>query len=389
VSRNHTIRVLDEADLDALDTSLSLAFGEVSAGAEERVAQHIRARLPNTLGSFEHGRLASSARMYPFEMYVGGSRQRVGGLASVATVPWARRRGHVAGLLKAWFERLHDAGVGWCTEYPFEPGFYARYGFQSVPDGRVLEVSPAVFDAGPAPDADRLSGADLVALEPIHAAFASRYSFALTRDDGARDGWWRVAHPWTGGERHVYLLQDAYLVFSRFDDPADGLRVTDVAWSTPAGRQHLGRFLRAFDGQFERVRVHLPPGDAVLLDHEARHSVATPLLQVRVVDVATALAPLAAATPSRWRIAFEDGDCPWNDGVFDVRLTPDGCRMTPTRGSADARLDVRALCALVTGAAPASAVLADGRAEGEPQALRALAELMRGQPTFQAAVDGY
>lgn len=389
MTADRDIRVLGEAELGELDASLAIAFGEVPGGAEERVRAHLRAQLPNTLGSFQEGRLVSSAGMYPFEMYVGGVRTKVGGLAGVATVPWARRRGHVAALLEAWFTRLHEAGVAWCAEHPFDPGFYARYGFQSLPNGRMLEVPPALFGSGRPPDAERLAGDEADRLKPIHAAYARRYGFALTRDDGARDGWWRVLHPWSGAARHAFLLEDAYAVLAPFRDGSPVLQVIDVAWSSPAGRERLGRFLGAFEGQFGRLRVHLPPGDDQALDQEARHSVETPLVQARIVDLERALAPLRAPAESRWRLAVEDADCSWNAGVFDIRLGPGGSEVTPARGPADAGLDVRALCALLARAAAPEALLAGGRAEGAPEALHALAELMRSQPPFQAGVDAF
>lgn len=389
MSRRYDLRLLREDDLPGLLEDLSIAFGEVPPAAEGPIVGEIRSHLPVTLGSFEEGRLASSATMLPFEMYLGGVRQRVGGLASVQTAPWARRRGHVAGLLRAWFERLRHDAVGWCAEYPFDPRFYARYGFQSIPNGRSLEVPPSYFAAGPTPDAERLHGNDLEPLKPVHDAFARRYSFALTRDDGARDSWRRVLHSWTGEERHGFVLEDAYLVFARFQDGTSNLRVSDLAWATPAGRGRLGRFLRAFEGQVERVHVHLPPGDALLLDASARHAVRTPLLQVRLVDVAAALAPLAAPRSSHWRLRLEDEECPWNRGVHAVTLGPEGCSVEPDNGPADASLHVRALAALLTGAAGPETLLADGRAEGEPKALHAVAALMRGQPPFQAAIDGF
>ncbi len=390
MSARHTVRPLVEDDLEDLLDGLSIAFGEPPGGPGERVEAHVRGELPFTLGSFEDGRLASSAAMLPFEMFVGGARQRVGGLAGVQTAPWARRRGHVAGLLQAWFERLRDGGVGWCTEDPFDPGFYARYGFQSLPNGRVVEVPPSWFGGGRPPDAERLTGGDLAELAGIHRAFARRYSFALTRDDAARDGWGRVGRAWwMRGDRHAYLLEDAYLVFERFGEGTRELRVTDLAWATPEGRERLGRFLRSFEGQVERVRLHLPPGDRLLLDASARHAARTKLLQVRVVDVAAALAPLAAPRTSRWRLALEDDQCPWNRGVFDVRLGPEGCSAERGDGPADARLHVRDLAALIAGGAVPAVLLADGRAEGEPEALHALAELMRDQPTFQAEIDDF
>ncbi len=389
MSHRFELRLLREEDLAGLLEDLSIAFGEVPAAAEDRIVAEIRSHLSVTLGSFEDGRLASSAVMLPYEMYVGGVRQRVGGLASVQTAPWARRRGHVAHLLRAWFERLRQDAVGWCAEHPFDPRFYARYGFQSLPNGRSLEVPPSYFMAGRPPDAKRLTGGDVAVLKPIHEAFARRYSFALTRDDDARDSWDHVTRSWTGEQRHAFLLKDAYLVFARFHNGTSQLHVSDLAWATPAGRERLGRFLRSFEGQVERVHVHLPPGDALLLDATARHAVRTPLLQVRLVDMAAALAPLTAPRPSHWRLALEDEECPWNRGVFAMALGPEGCTVEPDDGPADARLHVRALAALLTGAATPELLLADGRADGDRRALHALAELMRGQPPFQTEIDRF
>src|SRR5690606_6006025 len=72
------------------------------------------------LGSFEDGRLQSVATMWPFTAYVGGVVKPLGGLASAATAPTARRRGHMASLLAGWFESLHQRGVGLCADSPFD-----------------------------------------------------------------------------------------------------------------------------------------------------------------------------------------------------------------------------------------------------------------------------
>jgi predicted acetyltransferase len=382
------IRPVSEAHLEELIHNGTVAFGPLPVGTEPEFREHLRRALPHTLGSFQDGRLASAATMFPFEAWIGGVRQPLGGLASVATAPWARRGGHVAALLVRWLERLHDRGVAWCAEQPFDPRFYARYGFQSVPNGQAVEIAPELFGADRPPDAQNLTDGDLSALKTLHAAFARRYGFALARDDDARDAWGRLLRPWVGPPRHVYLLQDAYLVFHLADD-GGRLHVTDFAYATPEARARLWSLVGAFRGQARQVRIHLPPGEPLLFDTQARHGVRSPLIQVRLVDLAAALTPLRAPRESRWHIELRDEVCPWNDGTFELTLSEAGCSATPSRTPAGTRLHVRALAALLAQAATPEALLVTGQAGGDPEPLRALAELTRGQPTFLAEADGF
>lgn len=386
---DHDIRPPTAEHVDELLHNGLVSFGPLSANAEAWLRSHLRDNLAFTLGSFQGDRLASSATMYPFEAWIGGTRQRVGGLAAVATAPWARRRGHVAALLRSWMERLHGEGVGWCTEHPADPRFYGRYGFASLPNGQTVEVPPDVFGSDASPDAEVLGDDAGERLRPLHAAFASRYGFAHTRDDHARDGWEHVLGPWGGARRHAYLVEDAYLVFSIADDDSGTVHVADHAYATPAGRLRLWALVAAFRGQARRVRIHLPPGEPLLDDNRARASVRSPLLQARLVDLSAALAPLRASRASVSRIELHDELCPWNDGTFELTLGEEGCSAARSDGRADAQLDVRALTALLGQSAPAELLLASGRARGEVSALRALSELTRGRPTFHAEADAF
>lgn len=385
----YDIRPVPEDRVEELLHNGLVAFGPLPTHAEAWLREHLIHGLGFTLGSFQDDRLASAATVYPFEAWIGGSRHRMGGLAAVATAPWARRRGHVAALLARWLERLRDEGVGWCAEHPFDPRFYNRYGFESLPNGQVVEVAPEVFGEGRPPDAVALTPGEASRLRPVHAAFAARYGFALTRDDDARDAWENVLEPWGASARHAYLMEDAYVVFRVTDDGAATLYVTDYAYATPDGRERLWSFVAAFRGQSRQVRIHLPPGEALLADHQARQSVRSPLLQVRLVDLARALAPLRAPRASRWHVRLHDPLCPWNDGTFALTLTPEGCHVVRDDAPASAELGVGPLVALLGQGAAPELLLAAGRAQGEVEALRALAGLTAGQPTFHAEADGF
>lgn len=390
MSATSTLASVGEEHLDALTDLLTLAFGPAPNGDASALRERLRLRLPETTARFQDGRLASAATMRDFEAWIGGVRHRIGGLASVATYPWARRQGHVVALLQHGFERLHEQGVGWCAEHPFDPFFYGRYGFQSLPNGHMVEVPPAWFGGGDPPAAENLPADRWSELKPVHEAFARRYSLAFSRRSGVGDAWRDLVQPWWSTPRRVYLLEDAYLVFHLSNDSTTTLFADDYGYATAAGRERLWRLLASFRGQTQHVRIHLPPGDALLSDTQARHGVRSPLVQLRVVDLAAALAPLRAATSQRWTLEVSDAMCPWNDGTFEVSLSPDGCHLERSRRSeADAALDVRALAALLGHAATPETLLADGRARGRTEPLWALAELTRAQPVFHANADGF
>lgn len=124
-----SVRRLQEGDLEQLFALRQVSFLDRSNFADETVRARHRARLPYTFGHFLEGRLTSAAVCYPFEMFLAGQRVQVGGLAGVLSAPQTRRRGFVREVLKNILERLSQDGVGWALEYPFDPRFYARYGF--------------------------------------------------------------------------------------------------------------------------------------------------------------------------------------------------------------------------------------------------------------------
>src|SRR5690606_35763806 len=176
------------------------------------------------------------------------------------------------------------------------------------------------------------------ALARVFAPWARCFSFALTREDGLKPYWdWSFRRPY-GDVTHVaYVADDAYAVLTVKDE--DGrpegrtvLVVRDLAYSSPAGRRRVLALLASFEGQADAVRLHLPPGDQVAAHWAAYHTVRSPELQVRVVDLAAALGGLPWPADDRVVLGVSDPDCPWNDGTFVVETgakAPEGRAGTP------------------------------------------------------------
>lgn len=392
------VRPLTAADIDAAVAIRSFAqWGRVDDDHKQRFARSV----PRSLGSFQDGTLAAIATMHEFDVYVGGSKVTFGGLAGVATSPTHRRKGHVAGLLRAWYERLHDDGIGLSGEFPFDPSFYARYGYQTLVNGCVFDMPVERLPRG-AHDAVEIGPDRWAELAPIHAAYARRFSLALARTDAMRDHWRTVLAPfWATTPFHAFLMEDAYLIFS-VDDSQDAptypkVLVRDVAYASPAGRDAVFAFLADLAGRVARVRIHLPPGDPLLAMWSSWYATESISYQVRVVDVERALAPLRGEHERSFSLLLRDGECPWNDGVFDVQLTADGCsaKRSPSAaravgpGAADVALDVNTLAALLFGAVDPAAAVATGLAEGDGGAIIDLARLVSGCPTYVSTADHF
>ena len=384
------IRTLTEDDLEQLFAVHSIAFSESEDLSHPPTLQRYRDHLPYTRGYFVGDTLSSVYTMFPFEMYVAGRRVKIGGLAGVASAPEYRRRGHIVKLLKDGLERLKEAGVGWCLEYPFDPRFYARYGWQSVKSGTLLEVPSDKLFRGRAPDAVRLNRGEVAQLKPIYETWAQGYHFTISRDNGARPSWERlIRNPWETHDRLIYKLEDAYCLLKISYNETMHLtemNVHDYAFSSPTGRSNLFGFIGSFHGQADVIRLHLPGDEPYLLDLQSYLSKDIDSLQARIVDVKVALESLSSPVESSFSMRVKDDFCEWNNQTFQVTLGEKN-EVTVADSSPDLTLDIRALALLLSGGLTAEAAMRAGLVEGEIEVVKALTSLASEQTSFMPLSD--
>jgi predicted acetyltransferase len=386
------IRALAEDDLEAFVWLRSVAYP--GADLEPAELRRILApRLPHSSGLFVDGDLACVATSWPMRIYLGGRLVSMSGLAGVATAPEHRRRGLVREILRALLERLRHEGVGWSLEYPFDPHFYHRLGWQSVPCGVELEL-PAeyLFQGAPPRSLRRLPLEQIASRSEVFESWSSRFNFTLSRVDDARDSWRRlVSDQWLHHDAFLYGSDDAYVLFTLSHETRNQvLTVEDYAYASAAGRSDLLAFLGAMQGQATLVRIHVPDDDPLALQHRTRHARSRRWpLQARIVDLATALAPLSAPEPRTLRIGVSDPLCPWNDGTFEIVVGPGGATLGRIDGRPDALVPIQSLPLLLLGNVSAASALAQGLATGDEGQLAVLASLGAGRTTFMPLSDAF
>lgn len=389
------IRPLSETDLDRWIYIRQAAYQDFTDYREPGHRARLLARLPYGYGAFEGTELASAAFFYPMPMYLAGRLVEMVGLAGVLTAPEYRRRGHVKALLLDGLQRLHQQGVGWCLEYPFDPFYYAKYGWQSVINGMAFSIpSQLLYQAFTVRFRPQLKR---VALEPtltevqaIYHAWARRYNGMLSRDQAVRPDWSNLIRaPWETRERHLYLAADAYCVLQPHSDEAADRQeaiIYDYAFTSPQGRLNLLAFWGNLFGQYEHVRITLP-GDEPLARELAEFIKPTSCFQVRMVDLQAALSAFTSPVEAGFALAISDDFCPWNDGVFVVSLSPQGISVTASDQAPDLSLDVRTLAALLFGDLSAAAAANAGLLQGDIGVAKQLAELSAGHRPFMARHD--
>lgn len=383
------IRTLDEGDLNALIKLREVGFFHQIDSNDTAARNYIKARLPFTTGYFDGKTLASVITLYPFEMNWAGHIVPMAGLAGVMSAPEHLRQGHVRALVLDAFEKLYEEGVAWILEYPFDPAYYARFGYQSVPNGARLELPCKALFSGNPPSAERLSAADIDKLKPIYEQFASAYTFTLLRRSGACDAWTNLLKsPWTSRERTVYLLDDNYCVFDfRYGKKENVLRVHDFAYSSPQGRAKLLQFLGSFQGQADKVKLHLPSDDPLVFDFARYIKPADTILQARLIDAQAALEAGSSPFEGRFNLKLEDGVCPWNSATLKIEIGEGRVSARASSASPDLRMNARTLVLLLSGSLSALDAQNLGLAEGDGAALRALASLAGEQRPFMPSAD--
>jgi predicted N-acetyltransferase YhbS len=168
-------------------------------GADERVALSLPIQLyafqPSPVTDSELGKLRATQRYYeghvtlvaeedgvaladvsavPMRQNVRGSVFAMAGVAGVATLPLARRKGYARALLTELLGQMRDAGHVVSALYPFRPTFYQRFGYVGLPRTRTATFAPA--------DLAALLGVELdgeITCERIGAGYDAYREFTL------------------------------------------------------------------------------------------------------------------------------------------------------------------------------------------------------------------
>jgi predicted acetyltransferase len=286
------------------------------------------------LGLFEQGQLVAQFHLWHYEIFFGGQRVPMGGVASVAGLPLARGKQYVEALLGHGLERMRERGEPVSVLHAFLVGLYRPMGWEWVGSRRSYTLPLACLPPGLDTQHVRPAGPeDAETLRDLYESDAARYRGMLVRPLS----WWRERlDKTTGFTPYFYLYEGpepAGYLHVHLENPA---RVRELIARTPAAYAALLGALRRHKSQLDRFVWEAPPDDP--LWHYAAHWDLKvewqPPFSARVVDLPAALALLrpAETLAGRCVVQIEDALASWNTGCWEIAV--EGSHATAARTSA-------------------------------------------------------
>ena len=354
------IRQIDAAE--RLTVSLPVqAYGfEPSPAAGEttqRTQDYLRYLEENvTLVAEEDGVAVAAASAIPMRQNVRGLLYPMAGIASVASLPLGRRRGHVRALMTELLGRMRDEGCAVSALYPFRPSFYERFGYAGLPKARTVTFSPADLAGllrrelpGEVRWERSASGYrgyrdfTIRLLAECHGfAVLPDYRAVQLRD--ADDRW--LATAWDGGEM---LAAVTY----RIAGFGGELQAYDLLTRRPLGRALLLRFFAGHADQVGTVVVTVQPGEIPELWETdlatvTQAAVSFPRAAAPMARV-LALETLAGVPAGPGRATVEVTDDPFIGGRYLLDGSSGALEVTRGRQEPEATLTAAGMSGLIYG----------------------------------------
>ncbi|MCG9895006.1 MAG: GNAT family N-acetyltransferase [Fimbriimonadaceae bacterium] len=307
----------------------------------------------------DSGQAAAVCRALRFTVMRGGLDIPTGGIAAVGTDPAHRRTGAASELMTQGLRFMKDQGLQLASLYPYRDRFYRRFGYESCGWRWQLKapVERAPFTRSDLPV--RTVGADQLAeAAGVYEAFARRWS-----GNHLRSAWhWRRLQ---GDPRLLVFVGEPAEGYVLVENKGfwQGIKVHDMAWSTPAGRDGVWSVLQGLCSNQNEIEWNEPPSLPSFAGRweagiEAKMANA---LMCRALDVPGLLRSLPAPDGSgRFSLRVRDELLPENEGPWLVEWEGGRLEVRPA-DRAGLELDIRSFSTAYMGSPSLSDLRQEGR----------------------------
>lgn len=384
------IRSLRAEEFDASLNLSEYAF-QYKVEMEDREEQRKLFIPERSWGAFEDGELLAKLMLLPLHSYVQGRPIPMGGIAGVATWPEHRRSGLVRELLAAALHQMNEQGQILSCLHPFSIPFYRKFGWEVYTDYKKYTVNIDSF-----PSKTLTTGSvkrdvkNIELLNEIYHSFARQYNGMLVRDEE----WWKRMV--LGEEVHtaVYYAEsgqpEGYLLYQVKNRE---LVISEFVFLNETARQGLWTYLANHDSMVTQVVFDRVPADDLLplLLRDPRCKQETvPYFMARIVNAAAFVAEYsfavpAATSPIHLGLRIEDGFAPWNEGNWQLAVSPEGKGSLLPGDQTNSGLvcDIQTLTALLLGYKRPREMFACGKLSGPETDVATLERLI---PVSQTAL---
>jgi predicted acetyltransferase len=331
---------------------------------------------------FEDDTVVAAVGVVPMTQNVRGKIYGMGGIAPVATLPQARRKGYARTLMREQYKKMREQGFPFTGLHPFRESFYERMGYITFPQIRVA----------------RFNSATLTPM--LRLAVPGEVSFGLLRDHFEEYRAYTLER-----QQHIHGMSyfppvlatrmrdkdELWLATARRDGQVVGVMTYKITgfretmqagnffYTDNAAKYLLLDWIARHTDHVQQVELSLPAyerAETWFSDMDIKFSTTDWVTAMgRVLDVA-AIGGMTVGAGS-FTALISDEYCDWNNGVFKFEADANGClQVSQTQAAPDCSLTINGLSALIFGTHDAADFVWRGWTDGIPADTLAVMERM-------------
>lgn len=277
----------------------------------------------HVLGWFEGEKLASQIAVYPMEVNVYGTIQKMGFVTGVATYPEYAGMGLMSELMKRALEGMRNRGQNLSFLYPYSIPFYRHKGWEIVSDKMGFHMKdtqlPQRVDV---PGRVRRVETDSPDLLSLHDRFAHQTHGCMIRNELAWEEYWR----WDVEDEQVAIYYGAdgtplgYLVYLLENDI---FRIKEMVYLNQEAHNGLWNYVGAHESMVNEVfgNNYYNHTIAFLLEDSEIKETIQPYIMARIVDLPRFLKEYPFSDcyqEGSITLQVEDRLLPWNNGPLTL-----------------------------------------------------------------------
>lgn len=299
-------------------------------------------------GVFDANGLQAAVLINAYEAHFGPDViLKMGGIGGVACLPASRGKGYARAGLRHALEQMRDAGQVISTLYPFSFAYYRKFGWEWVGIRRKYIVPTSVLQAGPETEFVRAATPeDRPKIEEIYTQYARNYRGMLARTEKS---WTDKLKDSKDKRTYTYLYEQDGKAEGYFShrDVKEETHLREFIALTPRAERGLLGLLKRHEMQVKKFTWRAPENDALWLRSPYHNNIEaniTPVVQGRVVDIATALQALKpkSAENGAFTFALSDEHADWNAGIWRVEVESGHVAVRPATEAPQISLDIQA-----------------------------------------------
>ncbi len=344
-----------ECELDQFARILALVF----SFPEEQARQFVGCVTHDGIRILcDGGEVAGGMCLFEIGQWFGGRCVPMAGISGVGVSPQYRGAGVAARLMRSALSEARERGMAISTLYPASIALYRKFGYERAGSTFLTEIPTRALPIKTRElQVARIAESDHDEVDGLYNAWAGEHDGNISRNPAT----WRLVRERKGKQADGFKVVDGgamlgyrYLVHDRSGAYAHQkiLRITDLAWRTPAAADRLITLLADHRSMVRDVLLYTGPADPLLvnlpeIDYSQTHHLDWML---RILDVTRALEARGypEGVEAELHLDIRDSLFDANTGRYVVSVA-DGRGSVRAGGDGTLAMDERTLAAMYTG----------------------------------------